>query len=431
MQISHVTIRNILGVTELEFDAGSFNAITGPNGTGKTSVLEAVKATTQCGHDATLLRKGATEGEVVLVLDDGSSIHRRVTAAATKTDLIRDGKKTARPTDAIKALTDALAVNPVDFLRAPDKDRTRVLLESMPLEVDTERLAEISGIDVDADPAIHGLQVIETVRRQVYDDRTGTNRAVREKDATINQLRAALPPAPEGVEGDEASLQARIDEAQNAYQAEADRIAAKLAGIVAQSNTAMKSAAAEVQAKIDAIRHEHQQAEEAERRRLAGIEATETRDGIVDPLKRAKAVIAANREAAAARQTTLATIATLTTELADLQSDAEQQSKALTDIEAYKLELLSSLPIPGLAVIDGVIERDGVPFDRLNTAQQVDIAVEIAKLRAGSLGVICVDGIELLDTKAFEAFRTRCLESGLQLFVSRVSDADFSIEVDD
>lgn len=59
MKIAHVKISNILGIAELEFTPAGFNEISGPNGTGKTSVLEAIKAALSTGHDATLLRKGA------------------------------------------------------------------------------------------------------------------------------------------------------------------------------------------------------------------------------------------------------------------------------------------------------------------------------------------------------------------------------------
>jgi len=93
--------------------------------------------------------------------------------------------------------------------------------------------------------------------------------------------------------------------------------------------------------------------------------------------------------------------------------------------------LLSGLPIPGLEVREGEIFRDGVPFDRLNTAAQVEIAVEVAKLRAADLGVVCVDRIECLDSTTLEAFKQSALESGLQLFITRVSDEEFAIDTTD
>jgi hypothetical protein len=69
-----------------------------------------------------------------------------------------------------------------------------------------------------------------------------------------------------------------------------------------------------------------------------------------------------------------------------------------------------------------------VAFDRLNTAQQVSIAFQIAKLRAGALAVCCLDGLELLDSESLGELEKQAQESGLQVFVTRVSDDDFAIE---
>lgn len=428
MFISKVRISNILGIDELEFEAGKFNEITGPNGKGKTSVLEAIKAATQGGHDATLLRKGAENGETVLVLDDGTEISKRVTERASPLTVVQAGKKAQRPTDVLKTITDMLSVNPVDFLRAPKKDRVRVLLETMPLEADTNHLASISGIPVTAQPGVHALAVIDAVRKQVYDDRTGTNRAVKEKDATINQLRLAMPDAPAGVTGNEDELQAQVNQAQAAQLAELERIGNKLTGIKAENQKKIDAIRAEAQQKIDAIVTEEREIEG--KAAIMRERAMTLYQDTVAPLNNALAAIKANRGTAAKREQTLETVSKMQEELAELQHDAERQTKALDAIDAYKVELLASLPIPGLEVVDGELFRDGVAFDRLNTAQQVEIAVEIAKMRAGDLKVCCVDGIELLDSAAFDAFRERAIASGLQLFVSRVSDQQFQVKTD-
>jgi hypothetical protein len=371
------------------------------------------------------------------VLDDGTELRKRVTPKQSPLDVVRDGKKVTRPTDLVKELTDMLSVNPVDFLRAPKKDRVKVLLETMPLVADAAQLTKISGIPVADQPGTHALQVIQAVHKQVYDDRTGTNRAVKEKDATINQLRLALPEgSPDGVEGSEEELVAKISAADQAKDAELERIRDKLDGIKKDN-----------QAKIDAIRAEAQrQIDEIKAKAIADVEAIQTAERDIEgkaalqkekatrvhtetvkPIGETLTAIRMNRSNFAKRAQALDTIATLEKELEQLEQDAAAQTKALADIEAYKAKLLSDLPIPGVEIIDGEIYRDGVQFDRLNTASQVQIAVEIAKLRAGDLGVVCVDGLELLDTGTFEAFRDKALESGLQLFVTRVSDEDFGV----
>lgn len=442
MKISRIHISEILGIKELEFAPGDgFTEIAGPNGAGKTSIMEAIKAALNGGHDATLLRKGATKGEIVLVLDDGSEIHRKVTAKGSTTDLVRGGKKQKSPVEAIKALTDMMSVNPIDFLRAPEKDRVRVLLESMPLSADTAKLAEITGIPVNVPPGTHALYVIEALHKQIYDDRTGLNRAVREKDGTINQLTEAMPEVPGGVEGDEDSLQAQLDTARTARDAELARIRTKLDGIRTDHQDKVDKIKGDAQAEIDAIRARMQSEIDAQNSTLLDVEGKaalqrertiQQFSDVATPMNAAIAAIRANRDAAAKRQQQAKIIEQMTDELDELRGEAEAKTAALQALDQYKADLLASLPIPGLEVVDGEIMRDGVPFDRLNTAQQVDIAVDIAKLRAGELKVVCCDGIELLDRASFESFRGRATEAGLQLFVSRVlQEGEFTIDTED
>lgn len=426
MLISHIKINSILGIDQLEFSPKGFTQISGPNGTGKTSVLEAIKSVLNSGHDATLLRKGAEKGEVVLVLDDGMELSKSVTGAGSTTSVRRDGKKIARPAEAIKALTDSLSVNPVDFLLAPKKDRVKALLEAMPLEADTEHLSELAGIPVKAQPGLHALHVINMVYQQVYDERTGTNRAVREKDATIKQLEAAVPPAPQGVEGGEEELLQAIQNADLSRATTMGRIDNKLDGLRRDAQAAIDAIRAKAQADIDAVNAELKENEG--KAAAARIAANDKFAATVDPLNQQLAIIRNDREAAGRRKQTLDTIATMRTELETLTADAAAQTQALDAIEQYKNELLNSLPIPGLEVRDGEIYRNGVPFDRLNTAQQVEVAVEIAKLRAADLGVVCVDRIECLDSDSLAEFKAAALESGLQLFITRVADEGFNIE---
>lgn len=440
MKISHVKIENILGVEELEFNAGQFTALLGGNGLGKTSVLEAIKACFATGHDATLLRKGAEHGEVVIVLDDGTSVRRRVREGASDTQVRRGGKIVPRPVELLRQLSDMMTLNPVEFLRATKKDRARVLLESMPIEVDAAELSKIAGFNV-GELQGEPLAFIDRARKLVYDARTGTNRAVEEKRATIKQITEAMPDAPGGVEGDEDELQRRIDTMVGARDAELTRISNKLAGVESDAAAKIEKIRADLAEAIAKLRDDAAAEVEVIN---AGLEKTRgmasrqreltvaKHSDEVTPLRNAKAAIAANRDAAAKRRVAQETIATMEAEAVELIKAAEAQTAALAGIDAYKAQLVEKLPIPGIEVRDGEVYRGGVVFDRLNTAQQVGIAVEIAKLRAGPLGVVCVDGIELLSETAFSEFREQALSSGLQLFVSRVTDEEeLAIEADD
>lgn len=451
MHISKIKISGILGIDNLEFSAGRFNVASGPNGTGKTSVLEAIKSVVKGGEDATLLRKGSKRGEIVLLLDDNTEIKKRLTEKTTTTTVERNGVQVQRPTEVIKALTDMLSVNPVDFIRAPKKQRVNVLLESLPMSADPERLAEIVGYTVAVDENKHALEQMSSVRQAVFDDRTGTNRAIREKESTINQLAVTLPDIDaESPDVDKSGLLATLNEIDAKKDAELERISTKLNGFRAERDSkisAIRTGAdgliAGWQAEIDALRNKIDaekastardiaienedfskiESKAAQQREITLAEHSAAREGTSSKL----AAIEAQQTLAAKHSQTRQTIRIMRDEADKLKEDAERQTSALDALDAYKSELLAALPIDGLTVTDGEIFRHDVAFDRLNTAQQVEIAVEIAKLRAGKLGVICVDGIELLDSSHFEAFREQILATDLQLFVAKVSDEEFGI----
>lgn len=436
MQIAHIKISNILGIEDMEFSAGRFNSIEGKNGQGKTSVLEAIKTVVEGVSEATLIRNGAERGEVVFLMDDGTEIKHVVGNRAQTTITNRDGTKQASPRTAIKALTDALSVNPVEFLRARPKDRVSILLECLPLKADPVRLEEIAGAAAKvADPNHHALTQIDAIHKSVFDDRTGTNRAIREKQATINQLEQTLPDAADMPIDNIEELEQKAVELDAKRDAENLRIDTKLAEL----RTAHQAKIDEHQAKVDDL----QKQIEVERQHIvterANFAETERRaeaqrqiglkqhTDAKTPIANQIAVIRSNRDAATRAKVTRENIEAMGVDLKDLEADAERMSMALIALEAYKSELLATLPIAGLEVKAGEIFRHGVVYDRLNRAQQVDIAFQIAILRAGGMNIICVDELESLDSESYEAFRESALKSGAQLFVTRVADTKLQI----
>jgi chromosome segregation ATPase len=242
------------------------------------------------------------------------------------------------------------------------------------------------------------------------------------------------------------NLVARLAEIDGAKDAELDRIAAKLAGLrdervarLERIRDDREAAIAALQAQIDQIRGAAMDAIEAENTAWTEVErkAAQQRErklaefaGQRETFASQLAAIEAAQSQRARHAQTRETIRQMREEAEGLQRDATGQTAAIDKLDAYKSELLANLPIPGLEVRDGAILRNEIPFDRLNTAQQVEIAVEIAKLRAGKLAVACVDGIELLDAGHYETFRQQAIESGLQLFVTRVSDGEFQVTSD-
>lgn len=448
MHITKISIRNILGIEAMDFDAGKFTAITGRNGSGKTSALEAIRAAISVGHDATLLRAGSEVGEAVLVLDDGTEIKKRITDAGTKVTISKDGMVAARPAETIRALTDALSVNPIDFLRASKKERAQLLIEAMPLQLDDEICRRIAGELLPASG--DALARLDAARKAIYDERTGFNRAAKEKAATAAQLMSSLPAqSPELVSID--SIQAEISQAETICSEELDRIAKKLSELTNEHKRkeedalkALESARVVRDAAVAAAAQAYQSAADQiqaamneSRQASAGIEskadaarakARQSVSEITIPLKTRIKEIQAARELAARYAQARETAERMQKDAAALEAQSQAASQAIIDLDAYRASLLGALPISGLVVADGEIMRGGILFDRLNSAQQVEIAVEVAKLRAGKLGVICVDGLELLDAAHFAEFRKQAEASGMQLIVTRATDGELVVE---
>lgn len=437
MRIAKIHIRNILGISELEFEPGSVTEVTGRNGTGKSSVLEAIKSIVAPGHDATLLRNGEKSGEAVILLEDGTRIGKSITAAASDR-FVTDpkGEQIKKPATVIASLADLISVNPVEFLHAPAKDRARILLETIPLEADVERLQEIATAASLKTPVAtagkHALVVIDAVREAIYSARTGTNRAITEKQGTIKQLEATLPPPSEAAVGDATALLAEAEKMDSDRDAEVARVNTKVAGIVSEA----ESRIAAIRAEAERIAEEFRQKIAAEQEGIATIRQKAAAQNNATIAKHAEAragltaQIATIQEAAkqAARHgVTLDHINTHKGQLGALVAESEAQTAAIDQIDAYKLEMLASLPIPGLAVVDGEVVRDGIPFDRLNAAQRVQIAIELAKLRAGELRLVCLDELERMDSFTYDEFKKQAAATDLQWFVTKVSDKAFSV----
>ena len=116
LTVSQIRIRNILGIESLEFKPGKVATVTGANGCGKTSVIEAIRAALGGGHDASLLREGANKGEVVLILSDGMEISKKVTAGRSPVEVMDPEQGTIRqPQTFLNDLADAFGANPIAF----------------------------------------------------------------------------------------------------------------------------------------------------------------------------------------------------------------------------------------------------------------------------------------------------------------------------
>lgn len=413
MNVTHVRIKNILGVEQMEITPGKFTEIRGRNAAGKTSVLEAIKAALKGGHDATLLRNGAEEGEIVLVLDNGDEVRKVVTADKSELKVRHDGKLVRNGVSILDTLRDIVSVNPVEFIQAVPKRRLEILLEAMPIEVTDEEVSTAAGFQcrITGNP----LDAIGTIRKQVYDERTGLNRAEREKRATLNQLAETMPTIPEVMGSERANIMAAIEE-----------INTKAVGSLQTIEEAKAARLHEIDAQLQAL-----QIQRAQVISDAQVKAAEFKAGVereTSPLREKLQHFARIDEDRGRYEQQKAIIEQMEREVEELKGKAEAQTSAIERLDALKDRLLEKLPFSGLTIQQGDIYLNGVPFDRVNSSDQVRFVLQLAKLRAGDLKLVCVDGLEMIDPERYTRFVDVAKQMDLQFIVTRVTNEELTVE---
>jgi DNA repair exonuclease SbcCD ATPase subunit len=456
VQAKKLEIENILGVEKLVLEPGAVTVIEGRNASGKTSILEAARAVLRGGHDPSLLRQGAEEGRIRLTLEDGTTFTKRVTKDKSSLDVTEPQKgRISRAQAYVDSQVDELGIDPLAIVTCPAAKRAEYLAEVMPIRVDAGVLEPIVGRKLSArELAGNALDVVAAERQRLYDERTGVNRLGKEKRATVSQLRETLPAA-EAVPADPGHLRAQRDaieeERREAVRKAAARRADSLEEAARELEAANRADARDESAEVAKIRLEAEsKIEEVRagfRRRAAELEQKardlqakayereqadqETARGLLDdPIARLSEQITKAEALAKEYQRAEKTreiIASSEKDAARAEAEAKALSHAIDELDALKVSLLEKLPIKGLEIREGHVLVDGIPFERVNRAKQIDVAVKVAQLRAGLLGLIVLDDTEHLDRESFEAFEAAAAGAGLQFLAARVADTDLSI----
>ena len=421
MKLTKLKIKNILGIDDIEFDAGKFTTITGANSSGKSSIFKAIQNVFQGGHEANLVRNGTDKGEIVLVFDDGVTARKVVTEE--KSVLAVSGHKNGKTY--LDSISDITAINPISFLAGSESERLKILLESMTIELPESRLLEL--LNGERMPYGEPLEVLEKIRKNLYDKRTGENRMVAGTKANIIGLEATLPPRSE-VKDFEAEL--------GKVEGELEELRAKRSGAEAERNTETERKVQSYKdtrdAEIEAIREKYGALiEETKAAHSAGYAKTQMEyESASEPLKTKIAELKESVKTQAVTESTKKAIARAKSELASYEAESARLDKALEEIAQIKLDILAKTPFQGLEIKDGRIYINNIPFTQLNTAAQVAFTLKLAKLRTEGkeLKLVCLDNMECLDEQTLTAFKTAAAKTDLQFIITRVGNGELEVQ---
>lgn len=417
--VERIDILNIGGLEEFHADLGAINLVVGENGTGKSSVLDALEIVLGGGSDPDLIHNKHDHGEVLLTLSDGTTVLKSMErdGSADLKIRTRDGGAVRAPATYLKTLAAGMGFDPIAFLESDPKERASFLLQNLPLNFDASPVNEALGAAVLTAPVT--LQKLNELRLGKYDERTALNRKVRDLEGTIKDMERALPA---DLGKDWGAERERLNAQLSSVGSEITSLAAQIELEAEQEKTRKRG---EIQVKIDALN-----AELSEHLTLVDKTASDTLADSTAALESERATLSEQLGTAKAKADQEQQAVGIRNAIVDRKkaleghiSEEMRLSEIIERLDKLKHAKLKELPIEGLDLkLDSegrpVILIGGLPLDKLNRQQQLYVAIQAVSLAEGKLPLILCEAAEL-DDKHVQELSEAAKGAGLQLVLAR------------
>ncbi|NFO40826.1 hypothetical protein FDB42_12110 [Clostridium botulinum] len=220
-KIKLIRFNNYLGIDELNLEASKINIFKGPNGKGKTSLIEGIEKTfTNKNRRTEVIKHGSDEATLFVELDDGLSIDRRIREGKGNYLKVRHNGQGADSTEKfISSLVNGDIFRPLDWVNLSVKEQTNSLLSMLEIGWSEEDIINWFGDlvdDINYDQ--HILLILKSIEQKYYKIREEVNREVKELKARIKSIVDDLPAEYDGEEWKKANVQeyyAKVKEAQD------------------------------------------------------------------------------------------------------------------------------------------------------------------------------------------------------------------------
>ena len=473
MKTTKIRIKNLFGISETELDGKSIE-ITGTNGTGKTSVIDAIKYALTNGSDRDyIIKQGESEGEIIIETDTGLYIDRRKRTNKADYKSVKDGGREVQGPEAmLKTLFTPLQLDPVKFIQLDKKEQNRMILDLVEFDWDLNWIKEQFGeIPEGVDYTQNILQVLNDIQADngaYFQSRPDINRDLRNKRAFVEEIAENIPAGYDAEKWEKYNLGEAYRKIEQAKEINS-RI--ERAGLFKDSyNNKVRGYEAEkeleISAEKDAIAAERDNLTSTIERLKAEIKAAEDKLLTLDDRLKDKVNLAESRynEKIAKLDSDMQTADKyIGMEPVDVREDEEEdrtaeemrkhlnEYKRMQDLEedcgrlrdiseelTRKIELArnlpgqiletATLPVEGLTVENGIPLIRGLPVSNLSEGEKLELCVEVALSKPSNLQVILIDGAEKLSDENREKLYKKCRERGLQFIATRTTN-DNELEV--
>lgn len=470
MKTSLIKIRTAYGIHETQLGAGSVELV-GKKGTGKSSVLDAIRfALTNRTDRDYVVKEGADEAQIIIETDTGLYIDRKRKAemSTSSLSLKENGMNVQRPQSFLDDIVTPLQLNPVDFISKPIAEQNRIILNLIDYEWDMrwieDKFGEIpKGVDYNQN-ILSVLDQIQADNGVYYQTRQQINSEKLFKRKAAEDIAASIPENFNAKHWDSYDTSAKYEELSKVQQTNSrieraktfrESYQNKLRGITADRDIEISNAKAAISSEREGL------LKTIERLKVEITAAEDKISGLDSKLKDKIQIAQSHFETAKAKIESDMGVADEYAEKKPMSTDAlqleiktaEEMKKHLneyyrmirmqqevdelteqSDTLTEKIELArklpghvlseANIPIAGLSVSAGVPLVNGLPLSNLSDGEKLDLCVDVAIANPKGLQIILIDGTERLDDESRAALYEKCKSKGLQFIASRTTNDD-------
>jgi AAA domain len=472
LRLNRLVVQNFMRIEALQVDAeGQHVIISGPNGKGKTSAVDAIWAALGGKPSKEMpepIHRGADKATVQLDLGE-LYIERIWTDAGSRLYITApDGSKINKPQQLLDGLLSKYALDPIAFLDRRPQDQVDDVLGIAGVSAPVDKVQEITGERHEPMPGESAERYLMRLSADktglYYDRRLKDGRIVEQKRAALIEQRTALEAlggplkAGEKVQSagdvvaeidrlqqkqdERRAVQARAWSARNEWEADRTKLdsAQRDVGDCRLRSASLESQIADLQKQLAA---EKDKASQLEQRAEAGavavaelhqefiaaeqaVKALPDHTAAIANLRQKLGTVEAVNAKFTKRQLAEEQLGRLAKEVEEALGRHSHGEQVLTLLRHERAHLLDGveLGVSGLEVGDGELRLNGVSFLQASRAERLKTAIAIATKQRPRLRLLRIDDGEHLDSESKELVYRLAEEAGFQVVMTMVADQD-------